>query len=128
MDAPFPLNPDPRNVSPRYPIAQASRHSATFEQRFEHISQSTIQELRELKEQLRIIRTRHDKVKAEVIGKLQNGVPIQQGALMVRLVTRSYRYLSAKSLYPLLGKVEVERLKQRVQPRDYSSVEISEID
>jgi len=101
MGAPFPQNPDPTNASTRYPISQTSGHSATFQQRFESISQSDIQELRELKEKVRNLRAHHDKVRAEVIGKLRRGVPIQRGALNARLVTRNYRSLSAKSLSPL---------------------------
>jgi hypothetical protein len=126
MGASFPQYPDARSNSPRYPLSQASRHSETSGQRLEPISQSKIQELRELQQQKQIINARYDEVKAEVIGKLQRGVPIQQGALSVRVVPRPFRYLSAKSLTPLLGKAEVERLKEQVEPSVYYYVEIYE--
>jgi hypothetical protein len=128
MGAPFPQNSNPTNAPSRYPLSQTGGHSTSFEQRFELISQSKIQELRELKEQMRNIRARHDAVKAEITGKLQRGVRIQQGPLNVRLIPRSYRFLSARSLTPLLGKAEVQRLKNRVQPTISYSLEISETD
>jgi hypothetical protein len=128
MRAPFPRNSDSSDTPSRYPHFQTRGHATSFEQRFELISQSKIQELRELKEQVRKIRAQHDTVKAEIIDKLRRGVPVQQGSWNVRLITRNNRLLSAKSLLPLLGKVEVERLKNQVQPTISYSVEIFEAD
>ena len=106
----------------RVAIPQASTRDS------ELIPQSRIQELRELKEQVRKIRARHDRLKAEIIEKLRRGVPVQQGSLNARLITRNYRFLSAKSLLPLFGKAEVQRLKTQIQPTISYLVEIFETD
>jgi len=128
MAAAFPLNPHPNSTSNRHPLLETSRLSVTSKWQIQPISQSTIQELRQLKKQLQNIRAHHDKVQAEVVGKLRRGVPIQQGVLTARLVTRHCRYLSAKALCPLLGAAEVERLRDQVEPSVSHSVEISETD
>ncbi|MGO9598758.1 MAG: hypothetical protein ACLP7Q_12285 [Isosphaeraceae bacterium] len=128
MGALFPHNTNPTDTPSRYPLSRTGGHSAGFEQRCELISQSEIQELRELKEQMRKVRACHDRAKAEIIDKLRRGVPVQQGSWNVRLITRNNRFLSAKSLLPLFGKAEVERLKNQVQPTISYSVEISETD
>ncbi len=128
MRAPFPQNSNPADTPSRYPHFHTGGHSTSFDHRFELIPQSKIQELRELKEQVRKIRARHDRLKAEIIEKLRRGIPVQQGSWNVRLITRNNRFLSVKSLLPLFGKAEVERLKNQVQPTISYSVEISETD
>jgi len=111
------------NRSTTYPFSQAD-HLAKQSYPSDSVTQAELQELCELADQVRLRRARLDECRARVIKKLQKNVPVEHGARRVKLVMREARYLTAKTLLPLLGKEEIERLKRDVQPMISISLKI----
>jgi hypothetical protein len=104
------------NRSTAYPFADAGQIATPRLHPGDRITQAELQELRERADEMRLSRARLDECRARVIKKLQQNVPVEHGARRVKLVMREARYLTAKTLLPLLGKQEIERLKRHVQP------------
>jgi hypothetical protein len=114
-------NPSSENSLPdrstSYPFSQAGHFATPQSTRCDRVTQDELQQLYDLGAQIRLLRAHWNEGRAKVITKLQRNVPVEYGERQVKLIMSESRYLSAKSLLPLLGKEEVERLRTRVQPK-----------
>jgi hypothetical protein len=121
-------NPSSENSLPdrstAYPFSQAGHFTTTQSHQSDRVTQDELRQLHDLAAQVRLLRARLDEGRAMVIKKLQKNVPVEYGVRRVKLIMSESRYLSAKSLLPLLGKEEVKRLRTRVQPRINISLRI----
>jgi hypothetical protein len=90
------------------------------------ISQDELQQYLALSIDEKQIRARRDRLRESLILKLQQGARVEPGRLKASLREQRSRYLTGKTLLPILGSDRVEYLKNQVEPKISFTIEIDE--
>jgi len=104
------------NRTTAYPFSQADHLAKPQSYPSDSVTQAELLEFLDLSQQAKELADRRDECRARLIAQLTRNLPVERGARRAKLILREARYLSAKSLLPLLGKQHVERLKNQGQP------------